>query len=279
MLIKLNDSNFYGDLSSSKCFVSDKIQWDRTPGTGPVVVFTDMAYSLAKLPLHKKAFKIAWQLEPLEINQAQYYHLLEHHKDFDLILSHDEDFLRQIPNGEFIPACMTWIPEEDWKIHPKSKNISIIASSKTSTFGHRLRHEIIQKFGDRIDVFGYGYNPIENKADALRDYKFSISVENSWRDTYNTEKYWDCLGTGTVPIYWGCAKVGNLVNYDGLFVISGNNPLEELNRIIDATEKDDIYKKALESGAIQENFETAKKYRCQEDFLYEILEKRGLANA
>lgn len=278
--VKLLDKNFYEDLSSSKCYTSDLIEWDRSPGSGPVVVFTDYAYSLAKLSMHKKAFRVAWQLEPLEINQAPYNHLIENYGDFDLILSHDEEFLSKIPNGEFLPACMTWIADEDWNMYRgrKTKHISIIASAKNQTTGHKLRHEIIDRFKDYMDVFGYGYNPIDNKVDALREYKYSVIIENSARNDYFTEKLIDCFATGTVPIYWGTEKIYKYFDNDGILQLSLQDPVESFHRLIMALEKDDVYKKADESLALDVNFTEATQYRCQEDFIYEILTRRGLIN-
>ena len=36
-------------------------------------------------------------------------------------------------------------------VHSKSKQLSIIASAKRDSAGHRLRHAVIERFGQRID--------------------------------------------------------------------------------------------------------------------------------
>ena len=62
-------------------------------------------------------------------------------------------------------------------------------------------HEVIQKFGNKMTVFGRGYDPIEFKIDGLKDYRFSVVIENCKRDYWFTEKLIDCFVTGTIPIY------------------------------------------------------------------------------
>lgn len=41
----------------------------------------------------------------------------------------------------------------------------------------------------------------------MRDYKFNIAFENSRVDGYTTEKLFDALAAGTLPIYWGNPSV------------------------------------------------------------------------
>ena len=47
---------------------------------------------------------------------------------------------------------------------------------KKHTYGQKLRHVIIRNFN--LDVYGRGYNKIDNKSTALFDYKFSVIIEN-----------------------------------------------------------------------------------------------------
>tara|TARA_B100001146_G_scaffold223774_1_gene239342 strand:+ start:329 stop:628 length:300 start_codon:yes stop_codon:yes gene_type:complete len=56
--------------------------------------------------------------------------------------------------------------------------VSIIASLKRQTFGYQLRHIIIDKWGEKMDLFGRDYNLIDLKKERLWNYRFSV-VENS----------------------------------------------------------------------------------------------------
>ena len=128
-------------------------------------------------------------------------------------------------NYRFIPSGGCWIKSEDQKIYEKSKLISIIASWKTQLIGHKLRHQVISTFRNKMDVFGNGYVKIPHKIDGHRDYMFSVVIENSKRDYYFTEKLIDCLMTGTVPIYWGCPSIGNFFNIKGFIVVDDINDI------------------------------------------------------
>jgi hypothetical protein len=151
--------------------------------------------------------------------------------------------------------------EEDRKIHSKNKKVSIIASIKNFFEGHNLRHEIIKNIQD-IDVFGRGYNTIDNKIDGLRDYRFSICVENCKQDYYFTEKIIDCFITGTIPIYWGCPSIGDFFDINGIITFNDINELKEkINSL-----SDDEYEKRIES--VIENFKRCQKYLVADDLLY-----------
>lgn len=105
-----------------------------------------------------------------------------------------------------------------------------------------------------LDLFGNGYNPIENKITALQDYRFSIIIENEKIDNWFTEKIIDCLMTGTIPVYWGCPNIGDYFDTRGFVII---NSIDEL------ISKKNIFKETTYSEMlpyIKINFELAKKY-------------------
>lgn len=64
------------------------------------------------------------------------------------------------------------------------------------------------------DIYRGGI-PIHRKCDALKLTKFSICFENSrdpyWASGWVTEKIYDCLGSGTIPIYWGAPDITDRV--------------------------------------------------------------------
>src|SRR5687768_5303346 len=122
--IKLQDLNFYGDPSSTKCHISKHIAWDRSAGAGPIVFFTDLTLTLAQSPLYKNSKKIAWLLEPFPVNPYPYQQLVEQHNNFDLILTHNTKLVQMFKDkAEYVPNIMHWVDEKDWKIHPKTKLI------------------------------------------------------------------------------------------------------------------------------------------------------------
>ncbi|MEN6508516.1 MAG: glycosyltransferase family 10, partial [Smithella sp.] len=87
----------------------------------------------------------------------------------------------------------------------KTKMISVVSSSKTMTDGHRQRVDFALRlkshFGNKIDLFGRGLNEIEDKWDALADYRYHVAIENSEVNHYWTEKISDAFLAGCHPIY------------------------------------------------------------------------------
>ncbi len=95
----------------------------------------------------------------------------------------------------------------------KKKLISVITSGKTFTRGHRQRiafvNQLKQHFGSRLDVFGRGINEIEDKWDAIADYRYHIALENCRYPDYWTEKLSDAYLGGAVPLYYGCPNLSD----------------------------------------------------------------------
>jgi hypothetical protein len=96
----------------------------------------------------------------------------------------------------------------------KDKEISIVISNKAYTNGHEQRIKFLSRltdtFGDRIHLFGRGFNEIEDKYDCMASYKYSIVLENCSVNDYWTEKLSDAYLCGSFPIYYGCP---NILNY------------------------------------------------------------------
>ena len=118
----------------------------------------------------------------------------------------------------------------------KKKNCSIIVSTKIMTEGHKKRllfvNELQKAFEGRIDFFGFGFNPIDNKRDAIDPYHFSIALENANINNWFTEKITDIFLGYTCPIYYGCPNINNF--FDSASFISINiDKLDESFEIID----------------------------------------------
>lgn len=96
----------------------------------------------------------------------------------------------------------------------KTKVLSVIASdySKiTYSRNYRIRFDFVmalkRHFGDKIDVFGRGFEPIEHKDKGLTDYKYSIAIENMPLPFNISEKIADCFLTHTFPFYYDCPNI------------------------------------------------------------------------
>jgi len=200
--------------------------------------------------------KIAWIMEPPEIHGFAYQNLIGMIEDFDYVFTFDQRLIDKYKNCRLMPLSHVRIKEEEWKIHNKSKRVSMIASNKIITEGHALRHEIAKKLSEKhgIDLWGSGYNPfpVHGAVNALKDYMFSIVIENVKMDTWFA-KIADSMITGTVPIFWGSQKVNEHFNERGIIHF---NSLEELDSILENLTEDDYYSRM---DYIKENFEIVKK--------------------
>lgn len=95
----------------------------------------------------------------------------------------------------------------------KPKLISIVSSSLANLPGHKKRFTFLNQMrgylGDRVDYYGRGINPIVDKIQGLESYQYSVAIENSYIESYFTEKIFECFLTNTFPIYYGCPDLEN----------------------------------------------------------------------
>lgn len=207
------------------------------------------------------AERIAWLIEPPGISDTHYKYAFGNRKQFRAIFTFHRFFVDLGWPYKFYPLGGSWIHSDHWGISQKSNQVSIIASKKDVTKGHNLRHLVAHHY-KHISPFGTGYEEIESKLPGLAPFRYSIVVE-SWRgDYYFSEKLVDCLSVGTIPIYWGCPSIGDFFDTDGIRSFS---TMGELDRIMNDIGVHD-YNRRLE--AVKRNLETAKQYRCAEDWLY-----------
>lgn len=100
----------------------------------------------------------------------------------------------------------------------KNRLVSVISSNKAFTKGHQERINYVNKlkeyFGDRLSVFGRGFNEVEDKWDAIAPFKYHIVLENSAFDDYWTEKLADCYLSEAFPFYYGCHNIDKYFSKD-----------------------------------------------------------------
>jgi len=206
--------------------------------------------------------KYIWLLESKQIIQNVYDWILANY-DFvdsrvDGIFSCDKELCEKYPKFQYVLSnAVPWVQERE--IYKKTKLVSMISSNKSMIPGHRKRLEFVKKFKDKVDLYGRGFEDIDRKEDGLRDYMFSIAVENAVYDTYFTEKLTDCFATGTVPIFYGARGVTEYFNKDGIIFLDDDFDISSLT--------EELYYSKMES--IQDNFKLANEMLVAEDYLYD----------
>ena len=124
--------------------------------------------------------------------------------------------------------------------------------------GHLKRLEFVEKFKNQVDLYGRGFQEIDCKEDGLRDYMFSIAVENAVYDTYFTEKLTDCFATGTIPIFYGCRGVTEYFNEDGIIFLDDDFDVSTLT--------EELYYSKMD--AIKDNYQRSLEFPVAEDYIY-----------
>ena len=263
--INIRDKNFGGEPSSCHKGVNKHVQWEF--GNDPVsksCFITDLCLTdVLKAKGVKR--KIAWILEPRAIHPHVYQWIEQNNRLFDYVFTFDTDLIERGENYLYYPHGRCWINGEPTTTN-KDKHCSIIASGKNFAIGHQLRHTIIQNKYQGVDVFGYGYKPVESKREALDAYKFSITIENSIQPGYWTEKIVDCFATKTIPIFWGDKSICDHFDGGGILFFDKLTTLEEILEAI-RFDGDNLYQTRID--AINKNFELVEKYRIPEDWMYE----------
>ncbi len=110
---------------------------------------------------------------------------------------------------------------------PKDKAISIITSNKAFTKSHKLRLDFALKlkshFKDKIDLYGRGINDFDDKWEVLKNYKYTIAIENGAYDDYFTEKITDSFLSFTFPLYYGCKNISQYFSEESFKYIDIEN--------------------------------------------------------
>jgi len=213
--------------------------------------------------------KVCWLIEPLDLVPNYYEQIKQHNKSFKYVFTYEKTLLDLGQNFRFLPSGGCWIKDSDQKVHNKSKLVSIIASFKRQLPGHKLRHDVISRYRGQMEVLGNGYKKIPEKIDGLRDYMYSVVIENCKRDYYFTEKLIDSLMTGTVPIYWGCPSIGDYFDTKGFIIVDS---VKDIGKALSEITPE-MYNKML--PYIKDNFEKASNYILSENKVYDDYIKTG----
>ena len=279
---------YWGEQNFSSEFEPKKITWLKEgtsrglPEFDGVTVFTDKDIASPWVDNVKTKYKVAWLVECRGVHSFAYKQIVDLEHKFDYIFTFDKDLLARGPKYVKNTIATSRVSDESAGIHQKSKLLSIIASKKIMTRGHRLRHVVVSAIKDKydVDLWGGAYRPFgnpdseltagairEGKTEPLKDYFFSITIMNSKEDNYFTETLVDVFRHGTIPIFWGCENVGEYFDERGILQF---NTGPELIKILDNLSEQQYYDRLQ---YVKKNYETAKKHVSMDDMFAENLIK------
>jgi len=262
---------FSVDHSSCSDLTPESFRWSTKPDNCDTVVCIDAAivggFDSDDLPENR----FAWLCESPVIVPDIYKTvsdyaeaLLEYYTGIftcDSQLAEQHDRIHLISSGSNLP----WT--KDFQIYEKTKNVSLVASHKNYTEGHKLRHSLAKEHSDKLDIVGsingerVG-DSLFDKMDGYIDYRFTVVIENCNHDTYYTEKLTDAFATGTIPVYWGTHNVCDIFNPDGIIMLTDDFDFSQLT--------EELYQEKLD--AVKDNFERVKNLKMADDELYEIIQ-------
>lgn len=162
---------------------------------------------------------IAWSLESV----ANYPPLDS--ADFDLKMSYQAEADIWTPYFEqYGPDFLESLTRPASSSLPTRK----VAAFISSMVNHSHRIEYLRELGDHIEIDHYGSfmrNQIleedrgtDTKMDVFSKYRFCIAFENSIAPDYLTEKFYDPLRAGSIPVYLGAPNVHEYSPHENAFV-------------------------------------------------------------
>jgi hypothetical protein len=223
--------------------VSYTVTWSRKPlaGSDAVVYFNHYTFNRR---LHQRtcpgALKILYMYEPPAIDPMQYAQRVW--KRFDAILTWNTCLTESSPAFTFEAGAYYDLPYcSDYGVAPlletpdpaeRERAVCQICGDKYSLAAEEIyseRRKVARWFHHhartRMDVFGRPPMDTPNyrgecadKIETFSKYRYALCFENTyhpmWTRGYLTEKILDCMAGGTIPVYYGCSNIEELVPPD-----------------------------------------------------------------
>lgn len=202
---------------------------------------------------------VALLLEPKSMLGDAYEFVKANANSFRYIFTHDSELLA-LSQSRMLNWADVWLRTDS----PKTKNVSIITSSKNWCPLHIARIKLADMFAESpvVDVFRGDWNNPNVKnykpEEYLSEYKFSIIIENDIDELWFTEKILNCFSTKTVPIYVGATSIGKIFNPEGIIQV---NDWRNIPTIVHNLDIDNEY--AKRSAAIADNYERCRPWEVK----------------
>lgn len=227
------------DISYSSCSNLKPTLFDWVDHASDINVFIDYAIiqQSPSFPVQPSKIKVGWLCESISIYKNLYefvknnYVYLFGHVKF--IFTSDKYLLSLDPRFKFCHSCsnVPWTPKSEWGLYKKSKVCSMICSQKKLCEEHIVRQSIAEKNKSKVDLFGgfldspytgEKFGNFYKKGDALKDYMFSIVVQNNFNSYFFTEILTDCFAYGTIPIFLGNKEIFKFFDEKGILIYNNN---------------------------------------------------------
>ena len=119
--------------------------------------------------------------------------------------------------------------------------ITAICSTKTQTKNQvrRLRFLRLLKaeLGDRLTIFGRGFEPLDDKAGVIEQSRYHLALENNLQPNGWTEKTADAILGGAFPLHGGSSAITADFDSDGLVWLDLTRPRMAVAAVLDCLER------------------------------------------
>ena len=135
-----------------------------------------------------------------------------------------------------------------------ANKVSVVCSDAAFTPGQRERLAFLDalkaRLGDRLEHFGRGFRPVDDKLEAIQGYRAHLVMENCRVPHYWTEKISDAYLGWSFPLYIGCPNIGEYFPEDtfkSLDIRDVDGAVKLIEQLL-AVPRDDAEKTALADG-------------------------------
>ena len=206
---------------SDLCEFSEEI--DRLPEAAAVIFHVPTLRGMRRVVKYPRQLWVAWSLES-NVNYPQFSDptFMRH---FDLTMTYERNsdvWTSYLPSSAIFAAALRTPPKPKLESAPAVlfQSAAVDRSGRGAYCRELMRHLQIDSYGRilnnrRIDVPDRGH---ETKLATIAGYKFTLAFENSIAPDYVTEKFFDPLLAGSVPVYLGAPNVEDFAPGDDCFV-------------------------------------------------------------
>jgi len=180
-------------------------------------------------------------------------------RQFGAVLTSQEAWALPHPHRIYSQPALHWfygvgsthvIPFDEIESRPpasKTRDLSMVFSPKSMRHTlHWRRNEFMQHLMSQMpemEVFGRGARPLDDKAEALDDYRYHVAIENFIGPHHWTEKLADAFLGMTLPFYCGCPNAAEYFPQDSFIPIDIRDPDAAVRTITDAIANNEYEKR------------------------------------
>ncbi len=224
-----------------------------------VVYFNEYVYNRREHDnICPNARRVLYMYEPVSVDPMQYTERVW--RQFDGILTWNTYLTETSSAFTFESGAYFDLPYcSDYGVRPleekpdpscRERAICQVCGDKYSLAAEEIyseRRKVARWFHDhartRMDVFGKpametpNYRGVaDDKAETFTRYRYALCFENTyhpcWTKGYLTEKILDCMSSLTIPVYYGCSNIEELVPPDCFIDYRNFASLEELDECL-----------------------------------------------